>query len=350
MTDDDARAQWIASRAHYSAAVREGINAEALKGDDNTLHETVLSCIENMSLGYFLPSSRIIQYQLEAKLQDVWYVVIQSAKHLSPINDAQNTLVCYILGARARGNMMQPAAQQAGVLVDDDSKLSHNHSTTTTTDNTILEKREPIVLSDGRRFWSDLPLLGKALVLEWRTSYYLPGGYSEDNYQWVNLAAFIGRLIAVGFYDGTAACALSLFHETLEIERDLNHSPGEETVSIADLLNSLQQVIHHGIYGIMVLCYKKVGHPEGEDNKSNVGSKSSLTSFVDEGLEELNCPRGEVLLQSVPDPGPGFSIERLKFWRKRLQELAECGDESISENAECALTSISMSPLFYGLP
>ncbi|VUC29014.1 unnamed protein product [Clonostachys rosea] len=248
----------------------------------------------------------------EFRLYDLWYVCIQAAKTLHCASLKQDSIVRYIMSAKAMGPLR-------GVVpsVGDGS-------------NTV-QRGEIITFSDGRRFWSDLPLFGLDLEEEFTNRYYQSQHYEKD--QRMNFAAFIGRLLSVGIYDGPAVCALSLFRETLETHRPLVSSAKDrgaeedEVLPVEDLLNALQQLLHHSEASIAILS----NIPGAASTTPNVG----LPNFLK--LASL----GEQARQAgIVDAPSGYSAERLRFWFQRLEELSQCDVKSIASDAETCLHTL----------
>lgn len=68
------------------------------------------------------------------------------------------------------------------------------------------------------------------------------------------MAAFVGRLISVGIFDGPITCLISLLRETLETPQILEM--GEEgLISIEVLSGVLQQITYHARSSFVLLMY-----------------------------------------------------------------------------------------------
>jgi hypothetical protein len=88
-------------------------------------------------------------------MHHLWYTVIQAAKYWDAANAKHDTLVRYMLNARARGTLTRPLA-----TIEADGESDGGG-----------DRLDVIPCSDGGKFWSDLPLLGQDLVDEWAQRY-----------------------------------------------------------------------------------------------------------------------------------------------------------------------------------
>jgi hypothetical protein len=243
---------------------------------------------------------------IEAEIHHLWYIVIKAAKYWDAANPKQDTLVRYLLSARARGTLTRP------LVTADASGPEANGG----------DRQEVITCSDGGMFWSDLPLLGQDLMEEWNQRFYT-ADYNGENSLRSNLAAFVGRLVSVGIWKGPAACALSLFQETLETPRplvstaDAKDSGKDTIIPIKSLLLALKQMLCHS-QGVIVDL----------SNKSIEIAVSSLWPDVS-GLGELAAQSGLT--------SPGYNPDRWCFWIKRLKELTNCEYSDVVDSAECCL-------------
>jgi hypothetical protein len=283
------------------------IDQEAQRGNEHTLDITVQSHIPVLTFRYV--HTTIPMALIEAEIHHLWYTVIKAAKHWDASNPKQDTLVRYLLSARARGTLTRPLA-----TVDADGPNANGG-----------DRQDVIACSDGGKFWSDLPLLGQDLVEEWNQRFYTADYDGKVNLR-SNLAAFVGRLVSVGIWNGPAACALSLFRETLETPRPLvsaadTKESGKDTIlPIKSLVFALQQMLCHSEGIIIDLSNKSIGIVH-----------SSMSPDVS-GLGELAAQSG---LSS-----PGYNPDRWCFWIKRLKELAKCEFQDIADSAECCLDVI----------
>jgi hypothetical protein len=292
------------------------IDQEAQRGNKHTLDITVQSHIPVLTFRYV--HTTIPTALIEAEIHHLWYTVIKAAKHWDATNPKQDTLVRYLLSARARGTLTRPM-----VTVDADGPKANEG-----------DRQDVITCSDGGKFWSDLPLLGQDLMEEWNQRFYTADYDGENNLR-SNLAAFVGRLVSVGIWNGPAACALSLFRETLETPRslvsvaDTKESSKDTILPIKSLVFALQQMLCHS-EGIII-------------NLSNEGiniSDSSMSPDVS-GLGELAVQSG---LSSL-----GYNLYRWCFWIERLKALAKCEVQDIADSAECCLDVLrSAAESIYG--
>ncbi|KAI6765994.1 hypothetical protein HG530_007064 [Fusarium avenaceum] len=205
------------------------IDQEAQRGNNHTLDITVQCHIPVLTFRYV--HTTIPLALIEAEIHHLWYTVMKAAKHWDATNPKQDTLVRYLLSARARGTLTRPL--------------------------------EVTAFSDGGMFWSDLPFLGQDLMEEWKRRFCTADYDGENNLRY-NLAAFVGRLVSVGIWKGPATCALSLFRETLETPRPLVSTAdakdsGKDTVlPIKSLVLALQQMLCHSEGVIINLSNKSV--------------------------------------------------------------------------------------------
>lgn len=282
------------------------IDQEAQRGDNHTLDITVRSHIPALTFRYVhttIPSTLI-----EAELHHLWYTVVQAAKHWDAANPKQDTLVRYILYARARGTLTRPLvnAEADGPSVSGGDRL------------------DVIPCSDGGRFWSGLPLLGQDLVDEWTQRFYT-ANYDDGNNLRSNLAAFVGRLVSVGIWHGPAACVISLFRETLEMSRPLvlamavdTSENGKDTrLPVQNLVFALRQMLYYS-----------------EGNIIDLSNNSA--HIADPVLSPDMSGLGELAVQSGLSSS-GYNPDRWHFWVQRLQELAGCEFPEVSDSAESCL-------------
>ncbi|KIL85893.1 hypothetical protein FAVG1_10862 [Fusarium avenaceum] len=284
------------------------IDQEAQRGNNHTLDITVQSHIPVLTFRYV--HTTIPLALIEAEIHHLWYTVMKAAKHWDATNPKQDTLVRYLLSARARGTLTRP------LVTADASGPEPNGG----------DRQEVTAFSDGGMFWSDLPFLGQDLMEEWKRRFYTADYDGENNLRY-NLAAFVGRLVSVGIWKGPAACALSLFRETLETPRPL--------VSTADAKDSGKGTVLP-IKSFVLALQQMLCHSEGViidlSNKSVDIADSPLSPDLS-GLGELAVQSG---LSS-----PGYNPDRWCFWIKRLKELAKCEYPDVSDNAECCLDIMS---------
>ncbi|KAK7226377.1 hypothetical protein V2G26_014380 [Clonostachys chloroleuca] len=152
-----------------------------------------------------------------------------------------------------------------------------------------------VTFSDGNTFWTGLPLLSMCLTDEFAKRYY-EKDYSKEQRE--KMAGLIGRLLAAGFYDGPALCALSLFRET---------------------------------FGLALLSSSQTSEATARIIKTIPADNPHLSSL------------GELALQSgtITDfPPTGYSSLRWSFWVQPLTELARCGIKSIEYTAKSCLAGM----------
>lgn len=282
------------------------IDQEAERGNTHTLDLTVQSHIPVLTFRYVhttRPSSL-----MEAELHHLWYTVLKAAERWDVANPKQDTLIRYILGAKARGTLTRPL-----VTVGDDGANEGED-----------DRLEAVPCSDGRMFWSGLPFLGQDLIKEWNRCFCAAEARGETDVR-CNLAAFVGRLISVGIWHGPAACALILFREALETPRGLipetpdYNDQGRESkaLSVQTLVIALQQMLYY--------------------TQGNVIYLGNTNLHVEEaGLSPEDSRLGEIAVRSGIT-STGWNPPRWRFWLRRLEELSKCESPEIADSAECCL-------------
>ncbi|EGX89488.1 hypothetical protein CCM_07740 [Cordyceps militaris CM01] len=283
------------------------VDQEAELGDDNTLDITVESHISALTFRHIATATPMIV--LEAELHHFWRTAILGASHWNPENRKHDTLIRLILQARARGTLTRPLSSVSG----GQEPLSSSN-------------RRHVLFSDGNSLWSGLPFLGTDLVQVWLDRFYQLD-YANHHNQRVNLSCFVGRLLSVGIYNGPATCLLSLFRETLETDRALT---SDKEVSVSHLIHALAAFIRYAKESTLSL--------------SN-GSEAPDVGTLPPSVASL----GELARQSGTINVPGFSVERWKFWMSRLEELVNCGEESVATAAANCLGYVDCtSSTIYG--
>ncbi|CAH0017443.1 unnamed protein product [Clonostachys rhizophaga] len=144
------------------------------------------------------------------------------------------------------------------------------------------------------------------------------------------MAGLLVRLLAAGFYDGSALCAVSLFQKTLEIPRSLvaDSETPEILLSLEGLLDALMDLCQNSGYGLAILS-------------SSQASAASLTKTNAADYPYLSGI-GELALQAgiTASPLTGYSPQRWNFWIQRLIEQRQCGIENIELGAKSCLSSM----------
>ncbi|CAG9971182.1 unnamed protein product [Clonostachys byssicola] len=304
--------------AEWSALQRGLIDGVIQRGNQETLSGTIQSSLTAITCGYIKRSRS--EDSLNKHLQDTWYTLIQAGKHIATHEVHQDLVVRELVTIRTLGLLQRSAP--TGADVDNDFGMNPG------------DPQGIITFSDGNTFWTGLPLLSMCLTDEFTKRYY-EKDYSKE--QRDNMAGFIGRLLAAGFYDGPALCALSLFRETLETPRPLvedeisKEDSAEIHLPVEDLLDALTGLCHNSRFGLALLSSSQTSETTARTIKTNPAEYLHLS-----GLGELALQSGII----ADFPPSGYSSQRWSFWVQRLAELTRCGIRSIEHEAKSCLTGM----------
>lgn len=246
----------------YDIAFRKLIDEEAAKGDENTLTDTFASDINAVSSLCVMTNLPI--GDLEICLRNHWYIAFQAATNYDWMNSKQDTLVRLILGAQTMGILSR---QSSGIMCQ----------------------------TSAGRIWSDLPYLTEdALNVSLQSA-------NLTVHKRRNLASFLARLASVGICnDALAGCALIVFREALESPRQFDNSKADqEGLSVAGFAPIL-------LAWLMFASDRLIALSSQSFNGFNEGTS---------GLGEL--------AQDAGLTGSGFSPSRWRFWKHRLETLAQ---------------------------
>ncbi|CAG9987897.1 unnamed protein product [Clonostachys byssicola] len=287
----DSITEWSAfSRAQIDDVIQSGLQ--------DSLSDAIDSYLKSITYQYLF-QGRSEEF-LAGLLCDAWYALIQAGKNITTHEFHQDIIVRDLVAVRALGPMQ-----------DSVQSISHTQGV--------------ITFSDGYTLWSGLPLLSMTLTEEFTERYYQKDHYSPGQRE--NMAGLLARLLAAGFYDGPALCALSLFRETLETHRPLVKADIEEAsdsvLPLEGLLEALTDLLENSGYSLAILS---------ASTTSNIKTKHADHPRLS-GL-------GELALQhdTITDLSPtGYSPQRWSFWAERLRELKRCGVESIERRANFCL-------------
>ncbi|VUC20320.1 unnamed protein product [Clonostachys rosea] len=295
----------------WSTMIRAQIDGVIQRGDQNTLSTTIRSYLDTITYQYLFHSQP--EDYFNKFLQDTWYALIQAGKHITTHEFHQDIVVRELVIIRALGLL------QRSVLTEDDSD--------TDSCKKPGDLQGIITFSDGHTLWSGLPLLSICLADEFTERYYQKD-YSAKQRE--NMAGLLARLLAVGFYDGPALCALSLFRETLETSRPLvADADSQEVLPVEDLLEALTDLCQNSGFGLAILSSSRTPEATISTLKTNSADYLHLS-----GLGELALQAG-----TITDSSPtGYSLQRWSFWVQRLTELSQCGINSIERQAKFCLT------------
>ncbi|KAK7229494.1 hypothetical protein V2G26_001664 [Clonostachys chloroleuca] len=297
----------------FSRQVRQEID-EQVQRAPNSNYDMTLSSIIHVISAQYTQNTTNSWVTIEHRLHDLWYIVIQAAKSIEPLNPAQDTLIRHIMLMKAVGRLRRASSPLSPTIAN----------------------KGLAGFSDGAELWSGLPLLARDLTEEFSTyRYYQDTAYDTDKRK--NLSAFIGRLLSVGLYDGSALCALSLFRETLETSRPLvadeSSEPTPDTLwAIEDLIYPLHHLVIASDFSLTVLSSKRSAAVAVTASTVNPADYPHLA-----GLGELAAQAG------IPSSSTGFSPDRWRFWIQRLEELAQCGINHVAGDATSCLTVMQMA-------
>ncbi|KAI1303847.1 hypothetical protein F5Y03DRAFT_359264 [Xylaria venustula] len=263
-------AETLSTAPVYSTAMRRQYDAEIQNAPQD-----LLATFNNAVRGL---SRHVVQsgHPFEAKLHDIWYLLIEAAKHTDASSPLQDSLVVRTLMAH----------QLADVRAE---------------------------TSAGESLWVDLPFLGADLEAAWHDLHNIHhGGIGDDNVRLElkrNLAAFMARLFAAcdgptALQDSLAACALKVFQDALENQR----TSGQLT-SLLPLANLWLQ-----------LAARKLAVLSSEQRQPN--SAIPLGSLVE--------------IHGEGTPQAGFSPARWRHWTRRIKELAQSEDGEVKKLAQTA--------------
>ncbi|OTB06358.1 hypothetical protein M426DRAFT_319094 [Hypoxylon sp. CI-4A] len=273
-------------------ARRDMFEPEALRGNDNTLWETMGSSIRALSLRY-VKSDLPIRY-FEAEIHDTWYLFARAAQSIDADHPAQDRLVRLILWAKELGTLQR--AQ------DGESQTA--------------------VTSQGR-IWSDLPFFVPDVQQAWKTVISEP---APPSYRY-NLAAGIARLASIRVCsDAFAHCGLEVMREALEIPR--------EPLSFAS----------HVEFQILQVWIRYAG-----DQLLRLSLAGSPADGRRAWALDPNGPPIGPLAQQAGINQEGFSRARFVFWKERLTALKMEPKDEIVVVSECANMIAWIWECYFGL-
>ncbi|KAF2673551.1 hypothetical protein BT63DRAFT_421689 [Microthyrium microscopicum] len=280
------------SRKSYYAMLHESIDSEAAAGNDNTLDVTIGSGIYATLARCAISNDSPAAFDFE--MRSLAYTTYQAAKNYDWKNPKQERLVFLLLQAKNIGTLNRKYTDNAGNVFSEAAQTSN-----------------------GARIFADMPFFVEDFLHMWvRDLSSLSPEQRRD------LAAFMAKLVSVGFSDKLAVVGLWLFRRVFE-------SPVHELDGPA--LHWMEAVSAWYMYAghkLMSLC--------GSD-------------FSDMP-EEFAVP-GE-LAQAAGIEGTGFSVARWKFWQERVKEI--CRTLPLGIENEVALPPQSLyglaelEPLFFG--
>jgi hypothetical protein len=276
----------IKSRESFHAAFKESVDADLTQVgyvDNSATWHTIRMFTKTITSQYLHGANSDLpkKYGYELDIRELWNWIAQAARYIAADHPAQDRLVAQVLHAREMGNLSRK--NEAG-------------------------EQEVATTSDGN-IWSDLPFLVEEVQSAWKASDTFP---SLERH---NLSAFIARLTSVGIRDpGLGIIALWILRDTLETDRPLTSSPSGSNnenlqASIADLLPAANAWFLYCGYKVESLCIQVQDY----DSDAEIGELAR---------------RANATVKS------GFSVERWRFWRDRLEEISRCEDEEVAQLAE----------------
>ncbi|KAI0146144.1 hypothetical protein GGR57DRAFT_479626 [Xylariaceae sp. FL1272] len=167
---------------------REMFANEAKRGDDNTLWDTMGSCIRGLTRRMVKPEAGDRPMEATAaELHNIWYIFTLSASNIDADHPAQDRLVRIVLWARELGAICGP-------------------------DGTSMNSA---AVTPGGKLWSDLPFLHEDLRDAW--THITSSTASSAPVEARNLAAAIARLDGLGVCDDKlTGCGSDIMRRALE--------------------------------------------------------------------------------------------------------------------------------------
>lgn len=256
---------------------REMFANEANRGNDNTLWETMASCIRGLSRR-FASQSGADERPMEvtiAEIHNVWFVFTLAASNIDADHPAQDRLVRVILWARESGTVTRI---QDGVP-------------------------KPVITADGQ-LWTDLPYLVEHIRTTWEAA--ISTTHSPDPAKARNLAAGISRLAGLGVCgEALTGCALDIMARTLEDNGD----GGTTAFTLPQLLSFVEVWLRYAGDKLLMLS----------DQHQAIGPRWS-------GIGTATLERGKTAAEAGPEVD-GLGRDRVLRWRRRLAELKSHSDD-----------------------
>lgn len=258
---------------------REMFANEATRGNDNTLWETMASCIRGLNRRFASQSGgeeRPMEVTV-AEIHNVWFIFTLAASHIDADHPAQDRLVRIILWAREMGVVNRVRNGAA----------------------------EPVITSNGQ-LWSDLPFLVEDIQTAWgaATSPTDPQAPVKAR----NLAAGIARLAGLGVCgEALTGCALDIMARALE-----DKEGGNTTFTLNQWLSVIEVWLRYGGDKLFMLADQgQAVHPRWS------------------GTEDSALGKGKQVVDAGSEAGV---LDRDTVWRwgQRLSELRSHGDEETS--------------------
>ncbi|KAI1766223.1 hypothetical protein GGR53DRAFT_464623 [Hypoxylon sp. FL1150] len=271
-------------------ARRDMFEPEAMRGNDNTLWQTMGSCIRALSRRFVI-SDHPIEF-FEAEIHDTWYLFARASSSIDADHPAQDRLVRLVLWARELGILQRTAK----------SGESQN-----------------AVTSHGR-IWSDLPFFVPDVQDAWKRtmSPASPALYRS------NLAAGIARLASLGVCnDAFAECGLEVMKDALETPQELLSSAGLHLFQLVHIW------LRYAGDQLLLLSLERLPVNGGWTSEASAHSIGPLA-------------RDAAVVEG------GFSKARFIFWKERLVVLRMEPVDEIEIISQCASMITFLWETYFG--
>lgn len=243
--------------------------------------QDILDSIINISQGFHY-GIRVIS-AIEESTWNIWDEIIHLAKIIPSESAEHDRLISVILRTRQCGALTRKSSATSGSPEETDEKA---------------------ITSDGQSLWADLPGLAQELHDSW-----VKESQPLDSEGRERLATFTAKLCGVGVLpEKLSYCALWLFKEALEKD--------QPQTSLAELLPAIRAWTKQAKHVLVKLAVAS------HDFKSVTALDYDPDSLLPGDL----CQK-EGILEA------GFNLRRWLFWRKRLGDIYQSGDEAASQIA-----------------
>ncbi|KAI1149264.1 hypothetical protein F4825DRAFT_431068 [Nemania diffusa] len=276
---------------------RDMLEPEAIRGNDNTLWQTMESSFCVLSRRYIAASPPIELF--EAEIRDIWCMFTLAAQNIEAHHPAQDRLLRIILGARQRGVLQRMMKQETTIPIaeEDVAQLNVESQTADT--------------SQGR-IWVDLPFLVQDVRSAWKKLMEPSASFA----QCCNLTAAIARLAASGVCDNSfSQCGLEIMKQALETQPTSSSSVSNTR---AERLALVEIWLSYAKEDLLRLCL-------------------ATSTYTDPSwaLDEQQLV-GPLAQEAGINPATACSKERFAFWKDRLVVMKAEAEDNTSLEARCA--------------